>query len=38
MPPASTLERYRLNLRKVLRFRATASRELARLRAERSLR
>jgi hypothetical protein len=38
MPPASTLERYRLNLRKVLRLRATASRELARLRAERSLR
>jgi hypothetical protein len=38
MPPASTVERYRLNLRKVLRFRATASRELARRRGERSVR
>jgi hypothetical protein len=38
MPPTSALERYRLNLRKMLRFRSTASRELARLRAERSLR
>ncbi|HEV3228596.1 MAG TPA: pyridoxamine 5'-phosphate oxidase family protein [Solirubrobacteraceae bacterium] len=38
MPPTSTLARYRLNLRKTLRFRSTASRELARMRAERSMR
>jgi hypothetical protein len=37
MPPTSALARSRLNLRKALRFRATASRELARRRAERSL-
>ena len=37
MPPASALTRFRLNLRKAVRFRATASRELARRRAERSL-
>jgi hypothetical protein len=38
LPPTSALGRYRANLRKMFRFRAAAGRELARRRAERSVR